>query len=112
MSKSYDIERPRIVVVCEGGLIQDVLADSADVQVYSIDYDAKDYGDDDDDRVFDIPQSERYEGAAYQSGIKDKPPKTARAFGGLEQLEVNPNRVQQIIDALQLSRAEKREAEK
>lgn len=104
------MNRPRIVVYCEGGLIQGVLSDSTEVEVYSIDYDAKEYGDEDDeDRTFDIPQHDRYEGSAYQSGIEDNPPETTPAFGGLEQLEINAVRVQEIIDALQMSRADKKE---
>jgi hypothetical protein len=57
----------------------------------------------------DIPQTDNFEGAAYRSGIDDKPPETAPAYGGLESLEVNPARVQEIIDALQVSQAEKKE---
>ncbi len=91
--------RARVVVVCEGGLIQSVLSDSPNVAVYSIDYDAKHVAIDDDmDRVFDIPQD---------CGTDPEGTETAMAFGGREQVEVNAARVDQIIAALDKSRAEK-----
>jgi hypothetical protein len=74
------MDSTEVVIICDGGLIQDVLSNT-DVKITVIDYDLESY---DENCLTDIPQSD---------GSKEK------AYVYLTQAELNPERVSQLVAA-------------
>jgi hypothetical protein len=71
----------RVVVACDGGLIQDVLS-TAPIDLAVIDYDVEDM---DDERLIDIPQDDET---------------AVRAYAYAARVDVMPERVKQLFDAI------------
>jgi hypothetical protein len=79
--------KARIVIVMDGGLIQHILGNTADVEIAMIDYDIEGA---DEDTLIDIPQTEQLFGAKEQ----------AYCWTQAEPDEINPVRVDQLFEVI------------
>lgn len=83
-AEPYSSKRPRVVVVIEGGLVTDILANGDGIEVAVIDYDID--AETEDQEVMQIPQTGN---------------QTAPAFASVRSVDTVPDRVAQLFAAIE-----------